>query len=123
MSRIDAVIATQVGDVARPRQAANDTHQQDLQAQKVTTQQAEQGGKLPVGSGDLRAATAQLKQVIETASGKRLSFEVDQDSDQLYVQIKDQATGEVITQIPSKDIMNLHRRLGEMLGMMVDKSA
>ncbi len=122
MSRIDANISTQVADVVRPRQFADDSAQQLKQSQQIASQQAEQGAR-PVPSDDLRAAAGQLKQVIEIASGRKLSFEIDDATEAIYVTIRDMTTGDVIKQIPSKEVLALHKRMNEMIGMLIDKQA
>lgn len=122
MSRIDAVVATQVPDVARPVQTDRDVQLQSQQAQQVANAQSAEGQQT-VDSDDLRAAASQLRQVVEAASGRRLKFDIDEKSKMSYVQITDLATGETIKQIPSKEVMALHARLDELIGLFVNKKA
>jgi flagellar protein FlaG len=121
MSRIDATVATQAGDISRPRQAFQDQQAQVKQAQSVETEQAASGSR-PVSADDVRAAAAQIKQVIEAASGRKLSFDIDEDLEEVIVVVKDQA-GEVVRQIPSEEMMALQKRLDELVGVLLDKSA
>jgi len=119
MSRIDAVVATQIGDISRPPQADRDVQ---LQSQQATVSLGTAQGA-PVSSEDFRAVASQLRQVIEAASGRRLRFDVDDESKISYVKITDQATGEVIKQIPSQDLLDLHSRLDELIGLFINKLA
>ena len=123
MPRIDAPLATQMADTARPRQTNRDLR---LQAEVVRSD-ALKGRETalpatPPAADDLRAAAARLKQVVEVASGRQLRFDIDDESDAFLVKIKDEANGEVIKQIPSEEVLDLRRRLDELVGMLVDKT-
>ena len=122
MSRIDAQIATQVSDHTRPLTSAADRQSQNQVAQ-VQAGQAAANGQVPVKANHVQAAAAQLKQVIEAASSRRLSMDIDQDSDQAFMRVTDSQTGEVIKQIPTKEIMELHARLQDFIGMFINKTA
>lgn len=122
MSRIDAQIATQVSDLVRP-QATTASRQTQAQVAQVQGGQAVAAGQAPVSADHLHAAAAQLKQVIEAASSRRLSMDIDRDSDQAFMRITDLQTGEMIKQIPTKEIMELHARLQDFIGMFIDKQA
>ncbi len=123
MSRIDAAVATQVGDAARPRQSVQQTRQQTQQAQVADAQKAASDPNAKVAADDLHAIAAQMRQVVEIASGKRLAFKIYDDSQSVYVEISDQNTGEVIKQMPSAEMLRMRSRLDEMIGMMVDRTA
>ena len=122
MSRIDAQVATQMADIIRPPTTAVDRHSQTQVAQ-VHQAQAAAAGQVPVGADHLHAAAAQLKQVIEAASSRRLSMDIDQDSDRAFMRVTDLQTGEVIKQIPTKEVLELHARLQDFIGMFIDKTA
>jgi len=122
MSRIVAQIATQMGDLIRPPTAAAD-RQSQAQVAKIQGGQAAAAGHLPVSADHLHAAAAQLKQVIEVASSRRLSMDIDHESDQAFMRVTDLQTGEVIKQIPTKEMMELHARLQDFIGMFIDKTA
>lgn len=122
MSRIDAQIATQVGDYVRPPTTAAD-RQSQAQVAQVQAGQAAAKGQLPVNADHVQAAAAQLKQVIEAASSRRLSMDFDHESDQAFMRVTDLQTGEVIKQIPTKEVLELHARLQDFIGMFIDKTA
>ncbi len=44
-----------------------------------------------------------------------LSYHVDQQSKQTYFQVVDQKTGDVIRQVPPKEMLNFERELSKML--------
>jgi flagellar protein FlaG len=122
MSRIDTQIATQLGEFVRPTQNSPDRQAQN-QAAQIKAGAAAEAGKTPMTADQLHAAAAQLKQVIEVASSRRLSMDIDKNSKQMFMKITDMTTGEVIKQIPSEEVLSLHARLREFVGLMVDKEA
>lgn len=122
MSRIDANVATQIADHVRPGNTVVDRQHQQQQAQVQQGQAAASGDKA-VGADHLYAAAAQLKQVVEAASSRRLSMDIDQDSEQAFMRVTDLQTGEVIKQIPTKEVLELHARLRDFIGMFIDKTA
>jgi flagellar protein FlaG len=52
-----------------------------------------------------------------------LQFEVDQDTDKLIVKVVDRASGEVIRQIPTEEVVRIARVLGKAPGLLVSQSA
>lgn len=124
MSRIDANLATQVADVLRPAQQAQVIRQQDGQAKTLALAgQGTQPGDEEVKEPDLRAATAQLKQVIEASAGRSIEFRLDQQGPTLVVKVVDDHSGETLREIPSKEFMDVARRIHELVGMIFDKRA
>ena len=125
MPRIDAPIATQVADIARPRQA----HRELRQQAEIARVAQDDGSALdlvaaaPPGADDLQASAERLKQVVEAASGRKLRFDIDDESRSFLVKVKDEQTGEVIKQIPSEAILDLRQRLDALVGMLVDERA
>jgi uncharacterized FlaG/YvyC family protein len=122
MSRIDTHIATQIGDSVRPPHTTIDRQSQVQTANTQSARAAEAGGTT-LSSTDMHAAAAQIKQVIEAASGQRLSLNIDAESEEAFMQVTDLHTGEVIKQIPTKEVRSLHARLREFVGVLLDKQA
>ncbi|MBD3184883.1 flagellar biosynthesis protein FlaG [Candidatus Poribacteria bacterium] len=54
-------------------------------------------------------------------SNSRISFSEDQDTGATVIKIIDNKTDEVIKQIPPEEILKLRKRIGEMLGLLLDK--
>ena len=52
-----------------------------------------------------------------------LQFEVDQDTDKLIVKVVDRASGEVIRQIPTEEVVRIAKVLGKVPGLLVSQSA
>lgn len=120
MSRIDSIVATQVAEVARPVQTSYERAQQSQAAQVASTQAPT--GKA-VSADDLRASMSWLKQVVESASARKLSFKVDDESGQMFVEITDQSSGEVIRQLPSEEVLRLHKNMEDLVGILLNKQA
>ena len=137
MSRIDAQVATQVADVVRPAQTSRDQHLQTAAAtQRSAVANADDGvlgvdapsaSSLSSASSipsavEVRRAAAYVKQVIEAASGNQLTFDVDDTGKTLLVKVVGDK-GEVIRQIPSKEVLELHRRIDSIIGVLIDHRA
>lgn len=130
MSRIDANIATQIGDVSRPQQVTQE-RQQQASAAIVKTMTKELDPGQTVTADDARAIATRLRQVVETNSARRLSFDIDKDANnEVYMMVTDRESGEVIRQIPSKEMRDLHARLQEpstnlkdLVGLLLNKQA
>lgn len=122
MSRIDATVATQVGDVTRPQQSSRDQSTQVEEARRLDATKPA-GETAPPSADAVRAAAARLQQVIEAASGRQLNFSFDQKYEQLVAVIRDGKTGETIKEIPPKDLLKLHAQIDSIVGMVVDKQA
>jgi flagellar protein FlaG len=54
---------------------------------------------------------------------RELRFSVDQDSGDMVVKVIDKDTHEVVRQIPSEELVRLHKRLKEVSGMIFQDSA
>ena len=128
MSRIDAPLATQIGDQIRPVQVASEQHLQVAAARlqqlngKGTSSEQVLKNDNPPTIADVRAAVAEVKQVLELASGKQLNFEVDDSGKQVLVKIMS-SEGDLLRQIPSREMLELHKRLSSIVGVLVDKKA
>lgn len=122
MNRVEANVAPQLADSVRPGQAGADRRHQAEAADAVQVERAADHGAA-VSSEDVQAAAAELKQVIEVASSRDLNFNVHRETSDLYVQISDGSSGELIKQIPGEEVLALRERLQELVGLMVDETA
>jgi flagellar protein FlaG len=52
-----------------------------------------------------------------------LRFEVDDDTSRVVVQVVDSATGEVVRQIPSEEVLNMSKALGKLQDLAFRTSA
>ena len=125
MSRIDALLATQVADTTRPVQTREDQHLQVATARQKAISGDEgalsAGDKAP-SADELHSAIAHIKQVIEVASGRQLAFSVDDTGKTLLVKIVGDQ-GEVIRQIPSQEVLDLRKRIDALVGAFINQRA
>ncbi|MNO47162.1 flagellar protein FlaG [compost metagenome] len=65
----------------------------------------------------------QIKKLNEAiaSSGKELKFKYNQDANQLYVEVLDSKTKEVVTSLPPEFLIELSLKMKEMIGMFLDK--
>jgi flagellar protein FlaG len=69
-------------------------------------------------SSAVEAAAKQIEAYLERA-GRSLEFRVDTDTHRTVVTVRDTASGEVIRQIPSEEVLHLARQLGAGSGGLV----
>ncbi|MEW6219660.1 MAG: flagellar protein FlaG [Thermodesulfobacteriota bacterium] len=82
--------------------------------------QAEAGGSTSAAEIQERVAMAQER--LESL-GSSLGFEVNEETGRVVIEITDRATGEVIRQIPSEDLVKLEAKLAELVGLLFDQHA
>lgn len=87
----------------------------DPNAQAKTTEK-------PITERDVQKAIAEATQDLGGAS-ETIGFSYVEKINRLYVQIKDNASGEVIREIPSKEFIQHQIAMHEMVGMILDKKA
>lgn len=65
----------------------------------------------------------QIKKLNEAiaSSGKELKFRYNQEANQLYVEVLDASTKEVVTSLPPEFLIDLSLKMKEMIGMFLDK--
>jgi uncharacterized FlaG/YvyC family protein len=66
---------------------------------------------------------AEVMNEVSALLNSHLSFGVHEATDQLYVQIIDIKTKEVIKQIPTEEVLELSAKIQEMVGIILDKYA
>ncbi len=124
MARIDALVATQVGDVVRPAQSTRDSEAQAAQAQRSLSTNPETSTLASEPTADeLRGSIQRMQKVIEIATGRELQFDLNDRFKELVVSISDRSSGEVLKEIPSKEFMRLRERLHDMIGLFIDEKA
>lgn len=66
-----------------------------------------------------QAVAERIRQYLRD-SGRELDIRVDADTNRMVITVRDQATGEVIRQIPSEEILRIARSLPSPLERLVD---
>ena len=65
--------------------------------------------------------TAQDLEHVSQAFNRRLKFEVDHESKEVFVKVIDTETDKVIKVLPPEELQRLHRRIEETLGFLFDQ--
>lgn len=123
MPRIDANVATQIGDQSRPYQAIRDSQFQAAEARRSEQLSGEPRALTPASAEELKAIAERLQQVIEVATGRQLDFALNDRFKEVIVRISDRKSGEVLKEIPPKELIKLRERLNDLIGMFIDERA
>lgn len=70
----------------------------------------------------LQVAVDKLRKAAET-SGSNLEFSLDKDSGKTVVKVVDQATGKLVRQIPSQELLDIASSVEKMQGLLFKKEA
>ena len=96
----------------------------------VNDSSARSGNATPVTGSVAVQPDSRTVQQLATELGTALnrlegdfSVSVDQDSGTMVVRITDQATGEIVRQIPSKELLEADRSMERIVGLIVDDLA
>lgn len=120
INRINSVQVNKISAVGsvsyiKPVSSATDYQQQGLGAksQLRTEQTKEEQAKFE----------DQIKKLNESIanSGKELRFKYNDEAKQLYVEVLDQHTQEVLTSLPPEFLIDLSLKMKELIGMFFDE--
>ena len=75
-----------------------------------------------VDSKQLEAAVKQVQHVTQTLANE-LKFNIDQDTGKTIVKLVDTATGDVIRQIPSEEMLVIAKALDKIQGLLIKQEA
>lgn len=56
-------------------------------------------------------------------SKRSMQFSINEDTGKMVIEIKDEKTGDIIRQIPSEEVLQLEKKLGEVEGLLFSKKA
>jgi flagellar protein FlaG len=71
----------------------------------------------------VKMAVESMKQVIEASQPNSLQFSIDNETGKTVVSVTDAQTGEMIRQIPSKELLEIARSIDKMQGMLLRQKA
>ncbi|MCF7986251.1 MAG: flagellar protein FlaG [Methylovulum sp.] len=54
---------------------------------------------------------------------RSMQFSINEDTGRTIIEIKDEKTGDIIRQIPSEEVLQLEKKLGEVEGLLFSKKA
>lgn len=85
---------------------------------KQTTEAA--GAPPEATAEEVKQAAEQINAFLK-ASGTHVQFELHKETNRMMLEVLDNQTGEVLRTIPSKELLDLSERIGEMVGVLLDK--
>lgn len=88
----------------------------------ATTATADDPRQQAVDTKQLEAAVKQVQDVTQTLANE-LRFNIDKDTDKTVVKIVDSATGELIRQIPSEEMLAIAKALDHIQGLLIKQKA
>ena len=86
-------------------------------------EQPVQKQEVPVDNANLKKLIARANTQMAAAGNQHLSFGYEERSNRMYVQIRDNATGEVVREIPPRKLIEQMADMREMIGMILDRNA
>lgn len=116
MNRVDGNIPDTVRSAelgikkSAPSLSDNSANINELKAQKFLKEQQE----------ELEKQAKKLNESI-ASTGKELKFKYNDEAEELYVEIIDSKTKEVLTSLPPEFLIELSVKMKEMIGMFFDK--
>jgi flagellar protein FlaG len=70
---------------------------------------------------DVKQAIADVQQNLDIISNLKLQFSVHGASGKIMVTVRDEASGEVVREIPQKETLDLAAKLDAMIGLIFDQ--
>jgi flagellar protein FlaG len=64
-----------------------------------------------------------MKQMVHSTAPNSLQFSIDDDTGKTIVRVSDAETGEMIRQIPSKELLEIARSLDKLQGLLLKQKA
>lgn len=96
-----------------PLQKTNNTPSEELKPSIIANQQ-------PLDKEKVMTQIESMNKVLEL-NMTSLKFNLHEETDRYYVQVKDQETKEVIREIPTKEFLDLMAKITEFTGILIDK--
>lgn len=113
-------VAPQV--IPRTQFVANDTSEKkdDITVKELTSPTDERFNKNPVNLQDLTQMTEAMNRFIQ-AMDANIHFTIHEKSNQLMVQVVDQATNKVLKEFPSSEFLDTIAAIRDYVGILLDK--
>ncbi|MFQ5356030.1 MAG: flagellar protein FlaG [Mariprofundaceae bacterium] len=83
----------------------------------------EQAQEAKASRKDVQEVVQQANSQLSQSSRERVSFSYEERLNRLYVQVRDNTTGEVVKEIPPRQVIEHMAAVSEMIGLILDKNA
>ncbi len=81
-----------------------------------------QASEAEVSKQDVKEMVHQANSQLSQASRERVSFSYEERLNRLYVQVRDSITGEVVKEIPPRQVIEHMAAVSEAIGLILDKN-
>ncbi len=124
MEAIKSITTTSAVAVSIPGSSAPSVQvfQPKVAPQTAVAQPVQNQPEPMVSEQELKQAVQQANQNF-AGSNEAVSFTYEEKLGQLFVQITDSASGEVIREVPSKEFIQHQVAMKELVGLLLDKQA
>lgn len=75
------------------------------------------------GNEQVKQVMEEVKQAVEARAPNSLDFSIDDSSGKVIVKVTDAATGEMVRQIPSEEMLDIARSIDKMQGLLLKEKA
>ncbi len=103
-----------------PAQSAPSGSPEHRKVGAVHGKQPQHSGNQEASVHDLQKRTDQLNQVMQIFN-YNIRFSLDRESKRVVVKIVDPGTEEVVRQIPPEEMLQIMKRIDQMLGLILDE--
>jgi len=112
-----------VKPVAGSEKSTTLSTQARVPADQRTTQRGDkaQESVQTLSSTEVSALAADAQKNIDIIHNVKLQFTVNKDSGRVVITVTDEATGEVVREIPPSEIVKFAEKFDEMVGMIFDQ--
>jgi len=97
--------------------------QQPTSSPAPAEQQVQNTPEQKITRQDVQQAIQQANQEMSSMPNESIQFGYEEKLGQLFVQVTDKTSGEVIREIPSKEFIQHRIFMREMVGLLLDKQA
>lgn len=113
---IDTVGLTSSQLFVHPQTAANRPASPNPEALRARSNGAEEAAKL---KEEIRQIVDELSRMARSFN-RRLEFSINDETNQVIVKVIDQDSGDVVKQIPPEEVVRVHARIREAIGLLFD---
>lgn len=106
-------VAAPVSRPSTPQEQETAAANQTRETGKVVEQAADKKEGLNSDAAQIESAVAEISEFLQ-AQNRQLAFSVDEGSQRSVVKVTDSASGEVIRQIPSEEVLELSKRIRDL---------
>ncbi len=119
VERVDGSSASRASERATEKHASP-RDAQKLSREEFASRQQRLERDLDINEDHLEEHIDLLNDTLRTFD-KRLRFDIHRDTEQIYTQVIDAETEEILREIPPEEVLNMVARIDELVGLIVDE--